>query len=116
MQAWIRRGQLIGVALAAGAIGALFGPRVNEAQQLPRRPRVVPPVNVAPQPPPRPPRTEYAVSFTEKDDLLATFDRLSKMSADGWELAQIVPQVHGSGGSMGTTSTSYVVIVRRPVP
>src|SRR4051812_15835450 len=91
MQAWIRRGQLIGVALAAGAIGALFGPRVNEAQQLPRRPRVVPPVNVAPQPPPRPPRTEYAVFRAPYIDP-GTCDKITKMSADGWELAQIVLQ------------------------
>lgn len=85
---------------------------------------------MGPQPPPRPPRTEYTAFGVDSYEDLGT--KLTDMSADGWELVQVMPRLDSLSGSgpSGATDTSgsikisgsikldaycsYIAIVRRP--
>lgn len=88
MDALARRCKWIGVMLAAGAIGLIFGPRANEAQQAP-------------------PRMEY--DYVKS----ASLDKIYDLTRNGWEIVQVSPIEYIKNGN-STSTSNYVIIVRRP--
>lgn len=88
MDALARRWKWIGVMLAAGAIGLIFGPRANEAQQPT-------------------PRMEY--DYVKS----ASLDKIYDLTRNGWEIVQVSP-IEYIKNANSTSTSNYVIIIRRP--